>query len=327
MIESRTKHITEYLQKVKNANKEMTKKKAFKDLLNRLYANNKDVQIIGDIPIYVSTHSADVWAMSDMFEVDEQLNPVLLAGVPPDSFNEEGQLWGNPVYNWQVLRETQYSWWVSRIKHNMKLFDMLRFDHFRGLESFWVVPANAQSAKDGEWRKAFGEELLTTICNRVKNLSMFAEDLGFITPEVDKLRQKFSLPAMRVFQFGFDGSELNPHLPQHYKENIVAYTGTHDNNTIAGWFSELEQEQQEAILAYLNCKREHIAEASIRKIWSSKAFLTIVPIQDLLGLSSEARMNTPGTILSNNWTWKLSDEQFYCVIAKSMQEFNKKYGR
>ncbi|MDP4184933.1 MAG: 4-alpha-glucanotransferase, partial [Bacteroidota bacterium] len=281
----------------------------FKQWLDlKRYANQKDILIIGDLPLYVSYDSSDVWANQDLFFLDEKHEPTLVGGVPPDYFSETGQLWGNPVYNWEELSLRNYDWWIARLHFNIRLFDRIRIDHFRGLEAFWAIPATADTAVDGSWMKAKGLELLSMFQRQIGAMPILAEDLGLITPEVIELRNKFDLPGMKVLQFAFGSDGINEHLPQNYTPDFVAYTGTHDNDTSEGWYEKLKKKEKHRAIQYLLSNDKQISHKMMRTVWASTARVAIAPLQDVLGLDSDARMNTPGTV-GNNWEWRFQQDE------------------
>ncbi|HFD86646.1 MAG TPA: 4-alpha-glucanotransferase [Gammaproteobacteria bacterium] len=280
------------------------------------YANQRGVKLFGDLPLYVSHDSADTWANRRFFALDEAGQATTIAGAPPDMFTDHGQRWGNPVYNWSALEHDGFRWWVDRIKRQLDLFDLIRIDHFRGLEAYWAIPADAEFASAGDWVKAPGDELLETLRSELGDLPLVAEDLGYITKEVDELREKYHLPCMRVLQFAFDGKDDNPHLAYNYCENTVAYTGTHDNDTVIGWFESLHPEAQAYIRYKLGISEEDsILDTMVKTVMDSVAFLAILPMQDILGLGHESRMNMPGT-MENNWSWQYSEEQLTDAITE-----------
>lgn len=283
------------------------------------YANARGIELFGDLPLYVSHDSADTWANRRFFALDENGRPTVVAGAPPDMFTEHGQLWGNPVYNWAALENDGFSWWVDRMRRQLDLFDLIRIDHFRGLEAYWAIPADAEFASEGHWEKAPGDALLQTLRGRLGDLPLVAEDLGFITAEVNALRKKYHLPSMRVLQFAFDGHDDNPHLPANYDENVVAYTGTHDNDTVIGWFESLHPEAQAYIRYKLGIsEQDSILDAMVQTVLNSVAFLAIIPMQDVLGLGHEARMNLPGTT-QGNWSWQFHWSQLNDDITHHYQ--------
>ncbi|MBN1352224.1 4-alpha-glucanotransferase [candidate division KSB1 bacterium] len=291
------------------------------------YANSKGIKIIGDIPIFVAYDSADVWANPELFYLDEKGKPELVAGVPPDYFSETGQRWGNPLYRWDVAAKTGYAWWLERIKASLKLVDILRIDHFRGFESYWEIPASEATAIKGRWVKGPGAELFNTIKRSLGKLPIIAEDLGVITPEVDALRDSVDFPGMRVLQFAFSSDASNRDLPHNYPDNCVVYTGTHDNDTTMGWFngSCTKQERRHA-LQYIGVNGKPFNWALIQLAMSSVANLAIIPLQDVLGLGTDARMNFPST-LGGNWAWRYRKEMLNGDIGQQLRELTELYGR
>ncbi len=273
------------------------------------YANMRDIQIIGDIPIYVSHNSADVWANPENFALDPETYEVTqMAGVPPDYFSETGQLWGNPVYNWEYLQETHFAWWIDRFRFLNRYVDIIRIDHFRGFEAFWQVAAGEKTAMNGEWKVAPGAELFTKLDEVMGELPILAEDLGIITPEVEKLRDDFGFPGMRVLMFAFDGGSDNFHLPHNFVPNSVVYTGTHDNDTAVGWWQRSSRQEKQFLYKYIVgfAAGEPINWVLIRMAMAAVSVIAIVPLQDVLGLDNSARMNTPGTA-TGNWGWRYRD--------------------
>ncbi len=289
------------------------------------YANANGVEIIGDAPIFVAYDSADVWANPDIFFLDEHGLPSVVAGVPPDYFSADGQLWGNPLYNWEQLASQDYAWWVARMRHNLKLVDVLRLDHFRGFEAYWEIPANAKTAREGVWQLGPGAAFFETLARELGDLPIIAEDLGLITPEVRALRDQFHLPGMLILQFAFGDDARNPYLPHNYSANNVVYTGTHDNNTTVGWFAELDEPARERIRAYLGHAASDIAWDLLRVGYASTADVVIAPLQDVLRLDSDARQNTPGTIGDQNWTWRYT--YLDPNLAQGLRFFADLYGR
>ncbi len=272
------------------------------------YANSKGVKILGDMPLYVSANSSDVWSNTDIFILDGKLKPSEVGGVPPDYFSESGQLWGNPVFNWQRLQERDYDWWMARLHFNLNLYDEIRIDHFRGLESFWSVPAGERTAKNGRWVPAKGFDMLAKLQGQVGKLPLVAEDLGIITPEVEKLRLDFGLPGMKVLQFAFMTDASNEYLPHNYSPGFVAYTGTHDNNTTLGWLKSLKGEERDKVRLYIEGTGREALRNAVEMVWASIASTAIAPLQDILQLGGKARMNTPGTA-NGNWGWRFKWEQ------------------
>ncbi len=273
----------------------------------KTYANGKGVRIIGDVPIFVSGDSADVWSHPEQFLLDRQLKPTVVAGVPPDYFSKTGQRWGNPLYHWKRMAADDFRWWVARLRTLLVQTDLVRIDHFRGFAACWNVPASEATAVHGKWVKVPGEALLTTVERALGRLPFIAEDLGVITPDVEKLRDGFNLPGMRVLQFAFGGGPDNAFLPHQHVRNAVAYTGTHDNDTTVGWFASLDKKQRKHAEAYAPGIADDPAGVLTRVTWQSVADIAITPAQDVLRLGSEARMNTPGTS-RGNWMWRLADD-------------------
>jgi 4-alpha-glucanotransferase len=274
------------------------------------YAHANGVRVIGDLPFFVSPDSSDVWANPELFLLTEQRRPRFVAGVPPDYFSADGQLWGNPVYDWDALRRTGYRWCIDRLRALLSHVDVVRLDHFRAFAAAWHVPMGALTARLGQWVPGPGADFFLAAQSALGHLPLIAEDLGLITPDVIQLRDSQSLPGMRVLQFAFDGNPQNPHLPRNYVPNTVAYTATHDNNTTRGWFEALPQQQKQALSAYLRqvpVENRDAAPELMRLAWSSSAALAIAPLQDLLNLGGSARMNTPGEA-SGNWRWRITDD-------------------
>lgn len=290
------------------------------------YANDKGIQLFGDLPLYVSHDSADVWGNQQLFMLDDDCEPALIGGVPPDYFSEEGQLWGNPVYNWEILAETEYQWWLSRLYFNFHLYNLVRIDHFRGLESFWAVQKGAADAKIGEWLPANGFGMLSIMQSRLGEMPVIAEDLGVITSEVEQLRDAFNFPGMKVLQFAFTSDETNEHLPHNFKGRNIAYTGTHDNNTLKGWLNTLESTDKNNLKKYMSLKGPGISKKLIEMVWASTAELAIVPMQDLIGLNGNARMNIPGTAIGN-WTWRCAKSALNEVHFLFFNRLNTIYNR
>lgn len=269
------------------------------------YANMRGIDIIGDIPIYVAHDSADVWAHPNIFCLDEQTGvPAQMAGVPPDYFSATGQLWGNPVYNWEELQKQDFKWWVQRFEAMLDYVDIIRIDHFRGFEAYWAVPQGEQTAINGKWVEAPGDAFFEVIREKLGKLPVLAEDLGVITPGVEALRDKYEFPGMKILQFAFGADSANPFLPFNYPRNAVVYTGTHDNDTTLGWFNSADDNEKQNLLLYLGCiSPEGIHWDLIRLALSSIANQAIIPLQDVLGLGNEARMNFPSTA-EGNWEWR-----------------------
>jgi 4-alpha-glucanotransferase len=274
----------------------------------REHAHARGARLLGDLPIYVAEDSADVWAHPDLFALGAGRRPVLVAGVPPDYFSAAGQLWGNPVYDWGAHRRTGFRWWASRMRATVRMVDMVRVDHFRGVEAFWAVPAGEPTAKNGTWMPGPGGELLEAIRAALGEVPVVGEDLGFITPEVDALRERYGLPGMRVLQFAFGGAVEARFLPHRYARDLFVTTGTHDNDTTRGWFDKLTDAERRAYEEYAPEASREPVWALVRLAWASVADLAFAPLQDLLGLGSEARLNTPGTP-SGNWRWRATAAQ------------------
>lgn len=266
----------------------------------------RGIRLLGDLPLYVAHESADVWTNAELFLLDAQGRPAASAGVPPDYFNAEGQWWGNPLYRWDRLREQGYAWWIDRLRTALSRFDAVRVDHFIGIQRYWEIPREAGSARDGRWVPGPGADFLSAVFARLPASAFVAEDLGCVTDDVRALRDRFSLPGMRVIQFAFDGDPENDHLPHRYPRRAVAYTGTHDNNTARGWFEEESGPSRDLILRRLESDGREIHWDLARAVFRSEAGLAILPAQDLLGLGSEARMNRPG-MRDGNWTWRLAE--------------------
>ena len=266
-------------------------------------AHARGIQIMGDVPIYVAGDSADVWANRDLFQMDEEGQPIVVAGVPPDYFSTTGQRWGNPLYRWDKLKETGYHWWITRIRTNLEMADVVRLDHFRGFAAYWEIPASEPTAVHGRWMPGPGIALFDALRNALGELPLVAEDLGFITEEVHELRRATGLPGMRILQFGF-GAPDSPHLPHRFDRHTVVYTGTHDNDTARGWFEGAADAERELARTYLGDDCRDFAWALIRAAYTSVANTAIVPLQDILGLGGEGRMNTPGDA-QHNWAWRV----------------------
>ncbi|MBN1687117.1 4-alpha-glucanotransferase [bacterium] len=296
----------------------------------KTYANQNGVHIIGDIPLYVEYDSADVWANQGNYKLDERRRPLAVAGVPPDYFSKTGQVWGNPVYRWEVMKDNKFDWWVRRISHNLKLFDIVRIDHFRGLVAYWEVPAGAESAIKGEWVEAPAVDFLNALLKIDPFLPVIAEDLGLITPDVREIIRRYDLPGMKVLQFAFDSdTATNPYVPHNVNANSVMYTGTHDNNSVKGWFEhDAGAETKHRLREYLGREvtPDSLPWEMIRLAMMSTANTVIIPMQDLLCLGSEARMNTPSTT-EGNWRWQLSGEQLNTLDVERVARMTEIYGR
>lgn len=296
----------------------------------RRYCQRLGVRLIGDVPIYVSHDSADVWANASLFQLDGYGNPTVVAGVPPDYFSPTGQRWGNPLYDWNALADDGFLWWVRRLEHNLGMFDCVRLDHFRGFAGYWEVPAHEATAMNGRWVDAPGLSLFRTLARRLISLPLIAEDLGVITPDVRELQRALNLPGMAVLQFGFNGNLWeNPHAPFMHEKNQVVYTGTHDNAPTRGWFAEAASwEEKKTLNTYAGCEvtEETAAATMMRYALSSVADLAIVPVQDILGLGMAARMNTPSTT-TNNWSWRLSPGALTPEHTNNLAERTAFFGR
>lgn len=288
----------------------------------REYANRRGIRIIGDLPIFVDHNSADVWAHQDLFCLDQRGTPEVVSGVPPDYFSKTGQRWGNPLYRWDRMRERGFVWWTQRFRRMLQWVDMVRVDHFRGFDAYWEIPAAEETALNGHWRPGPGAELFHEVERRLGELPVIAEDLGLITAEVEALRDGLGFPGMRVFQFAFDGDPKNPHLPENHPPNAVAYTGTHDNDTALGWWRSASPEEKVLVRRSLGRDDGEIHWAMIETIFRSPANLAIVPLQDVLGLGSEARMNTPGTSEAN-WAWRFSEQVLTEDVQRRLRELTR----
>lgn len=293
------------------------------------YANDQGIRIIGDLPIYVAHSSVDVWANQNVFQLDTETgDPLCVAGVPPDYFSKTGQLWGNPLYDWKQLEETGFNWWTKRMYYMFANFDLVRLDHFRGLEAYWSVPAKEKTAENGQWVKAPGFALLNRLKQEFGQLSLIAEDLGVISPEVIALRETFELPGMKILQFAFGSGPENPFLPIYHTSNCVVYTGTHDNNSCIGWFDEdASKEEKDYALKYLGKNTSQgIGWDLIRLAMSSVADRAVFPLQDVLELGSDSRMNIP-SVANGNWTWRFSSEGLTQNITERLKQLTITYGR
>ncbi len=290
------------------------------------YCHSRDIDIIGDLPIFVSLNSADVWANPELFELDETGSPTAVAGVPPDRFSDIGQHWGNPLYRWEIHASTGYEWWIRRMKYVMELYDTVRIDHFRGFEAYWAIPANAEKPSEGQWWPGPGESFFDTLKKEFASLDFIAEDLGVITPEVIELRKKYRLPGMRILQFAFDHNPRNPYLPHNYHPDTVVYTGTHDNDTARGWWNNLPEWEKDFARRYLSVNGDWIQWDLIRSAWSSTAAFALTPYQDILGLGPEGRMNTPGDS-TGAWGWRFSWNQVQGWYSDHLSQMTEIYGR
>ncbi len=292
----------------------------------RRYANERCIAVIGDIPIFVAHDSADVWSHNELFLLDSKGNPTVVAGVPPDYFSSTGQLWGNPHYDWDIMEQRGYLWWIERFTSMFELFDIVRVDHFRGFEAAWHVPAKEKTAEKGLWIKGPGERLFDTLRTVMGELPIIAEDLGVITPEVIALRDRYNFPGMKILQFAFDSGPANPDLPHNHDKHGVVYTGTHDNNTTSGWYNSASDTLRHEMNTYLGTSGEDSAGDLIRTALMSVADTAIIPFQDILGLGNEARMNIPGTAFGN-WEWRFSWDMLPEDLAVSVRSRLERYGR
>jgi 4-alpha-glucanotransferase len=292
----------------------------------REYANGRGVEVFGDIPIFVAYDSADVWTNPRLFHLDEKGRPTVVAGVPPDYFSKTGQLWGNPLYNWEENARRGYDWWIERVRASLDLYDLVRIDHFRGFAGYWEVQAGEKTAKNGCWKEGPGDAFFHALTVALGKLPLVAEDLGVITPDVEALRDRFSLPGMKILQFAFCSGPDNPYLPHNHVRNSVVYTGTHDNDTTAGWFSALSDREKKKVLRYLGTAGDDIVSDLIRTALASVADTVILPLQDVLGLPSDFRMNLPGTA-GGNWSWRFRSGQISAKTAKRLRDVTELYGR
>jgi len=292
----------------------------------KAYANQRRVALFGDMPIFVAHDSAEVWSQQKLFLLNDEGEPTVVAGVPPDCFSELGQRWGNPLYRWDLMQQDGFAFWVARMKTQLQLFDLIRIDHFRGFEAYWEIPAEEENAVKGRWVKAPGDALFDRLHEVYDPLPLVAEDLGIITAEVNALRQKYRLPGMKILQFAFSGEADNPYLPFNHTENSVVYTGTHDNDTSLGWYLSLDAETRQYVDEYLGRSQEIMPWPLIRSALASSARLAILPMQDLLALDGEHRMNLPGTV-EGNWTWRFSWDQVAPDLADRLHRRVKMYGR
>lgn len=291
------------------------------------YANRNGVKIMGDMPIYVAMDSSDIWASPENFELDEKKLPIHVAGVPPDYFSSDGQLWGNPLYNWKYMENGGFDWWKKRIKAASKLYDILRIDHFIGMVRYYAVPAGETTAREGKWRRGPGLKLLEAIMEDAGDMTIIAEDLGVVTQQVKNVLRKLQISGIRVIQFAFCSDKRNPHLPHNIREENVYYTGTHDNDTILGWWRNVSEYEKEAARMYLGMLDEkNICFAMIEEALASRANLVIVPMQDFLELGSEARMNTPSTAYGN-WQWRMTEDQLTNALCDRILRLNNLYRR
>ena len=287
------------------------------------YAEYKGIEIIGDLPIYVSLDSSDVYDNPELFQLDSNNIPKAVAGCPPDMFSKDGQLWGNPLYDWEYHKKTNYKWWIQRIKHNLELYDVVRIDHFRAMYDYYSIPSKAKTAKEGEWKLGPGMNLFNEIYNKLGDVQLIAEDLGILSPGVHTLLKETGLPGMKILHFAFDGGKDNPYLPENISENYIVYSGTHDNNTTIGWYEKASVWEKKQFHSYIGNGEIHWE--MINLAMSTKAKTCIIPIQDYLGLGSEARVNIPGTV-GDNWSWRIKEipsEELACKIKKMTEKNNR----
>jgi 4-alpha-glucanotransferase len=289
-------------------------------------AAGSGIRIIGDVPIFIAHDSSDVWANPELFYLDDNRNPLVVAGVPPDYFAKTGQLWGNPLYRWKEHSRQGYAWWIERLRATLKRVDIIRMDHFRGFAGYWEVPGGAQTAEHGRWVPGPGVRFFHAVQNALGELPVIAEDLGVITPDVVALREKFDFPGMKILQFAFDGKPDNPFLPHNHTENCVVYTGTHDNDTARGWYERVEEAEKGFYRRYFDRDGSHFAWDLIRAAWASVAIFALAPMQDFLDLSNEARLNYPGS-LGGNWSWRMGAEALCESLEKRIREMNFIYSR
>lgn len=289
-------------------------------------AHTRGIRIVGDVPIYVAGDSADVWSNQQYFSLGDDGRPTVVAGVPPDYFSKTGQRWGNPLYRWELMRQTGFRWWVARVRTNLRLADIVRLDHFRGFAAYWEIPGEEPTAMNGRWMPGPGLELFDAIRNALGELPLVAEDLGFITEDVHELRKAIGIPGMRIVQFGF-GQDDSPHLPHRYECATVVYTGTHDNDTARGWFANADEDEQARARTYVGCSgEEDVSWGLIRAAYVSVAEMAIVPMQDILNLGSDARMNTPGQE-QGNWSWRMSAGALTRIDSEKLRQLGVVCGR
>ncbi|MEN8098747.1 MAG: 4-alpha-glucanotransferase, partial [Chloroflexota bacterium] len=286
----------------------------------------RDIKIVGDVPIFVAYDSADVWANRDLFFLDEVGDPTFVAGVPPDYFSETGQRWGNPLYRWKTLAAIGYDWWVNRLRSNFELVDILRIDHFRGFQAYWAIPSSEPTAVVGKWAKGPGASFFHAMRDELGDLPIIAEDLGVITSDVVALRERFDFPGMKVLQFAFGGECNNDFLPHSFEPNSVVYTGTHDNETIRGWYESASPAEQDHVRRYVSSDGSDIAWDMIRIAFSSVSDMAVVPLQDVMNLGNEARMNFPSKA-SGNWQWRYTDSMLTDAAALGLNQLANLYGR
>ncbi|HLZ20541.1 MAG TPA: 4-alpha-glucanotransferase [Ktedonobacterales bacterium] len=292
----------------------------------RAAAHERGIFIVGDLAIFVAHDSADVWAHPELYQLDARGNPTVVAGVPPDYFSETGQRWGNPLYRWDVLQETDYAWWIERVRRALDLYDMIRLDHFRGFHAYWEVPASCETAIEGHWVSGPADTLFSAIADALGDVPLIAEDLGQITPGVRALRKRLGFPSMKVLQFAFSADARRSHLPHNFTRDIIVYTGTHDNDTTYAWFESRTGHERTHILRYLGCEPDDVVPAMIRAAFASVANLAVVPMQDVLGLGTEARMNFPSRA-DGNWEWRMTAGQLTPQVAEWLASLATLFGR
>lgn len=294
---------------------------------SKKYVNDKGIKIIGDNPIYVSYESCDVWTNPELFLLDKELNPLKVSGVPPDYFSIDGQLWGHPLYNWKKHKSTGFGWWIKNMEASFNIMDILRIDHFIGFVNYWAVPFGEKTAKNGKWEKAKGNEFFNDLKKQLGNTPIIAEDLGNVTPAVQKLMKKMNFPGMKLLQEGVTGGPQHPFAPHNFDSvNYAVYTSTHDSNTVKGWFDQLNTSDKKTILQYLGCNENDVVKEMIKQAWASVAVFAITQMQDVLGLGCEARMNVPGTE-SGNWQWRMKENYNNNVRLSWLSEITKQYNR
>ena len=294
----------------------------------RAYAHSRNIRIIGDVPIYVPYDSVEVWTTPHLFQMDVNLQPKVVAGCPPDGFTADGQLWGNPIYDWDLMKQDGYSWWIRRLEAAGSLYDVVRLDHFRGLESYWAVPFGDTTARGGKWVKGPGRDFISALKQQLPDLNMIAEDLGYMTQEVIDLREFSGFPGMKVLQFGFDAREPSEYQPHTYTRNSVCYTGTHDNMTMKQWFDSADPVSAAYAAEYMNLSRkEGYVWGCIRTAMASVSDLTVIPMQDVLNIGMQGRINFPGTLSDSNWTWRLKDGIILEHSAERLKKLTQLYGR
>lgn len=292
----------------------------------REYAAERGISVFGDLPIFVSHDSVDVWVNRELFHLLKNGEPKVVAGVPPDYFSETGQRWGNPLYDWTAMQKNDFAWWRQRMQRQLELYDIIRIDHFRGLEAYWQIKASEETAIKGKWVKAPGEALFKSLIKHLGKLPLVAEDLGVITPKVTALRKKFNLPGMKILQFAFVEDYNNAYLPHQHEKDSVAYSGTHDNDTTLGWYRELDSNSQERVNDYFSCRGDEMPWPMVRATLASVAQTAIVPMQDILALDNSARMNVPG-VPKGNWQWRFNWQQVPEDLSEKLLKMNKLYGR